>query len=150
DSTDMLGAAHFLAGNDADSFTHAILNPPYKKISADSATRRRLERVGLQATNAYTGFVAMCCELLTAGGQIVAITPRSFCNGPYFLDFRKFFLRRMTIDRIHLYGSRDQAFKEDEVLQENVIYRAVKGKARPDFVIISSSENPESERSFLN
>jgi len=59
----------------------------------------------------------------TPGGQIVAIIPRSFCNGPYYRPFRDFILERAAIRHMHLFESRSKAFKDDEVLQENMIIR---------------------------
>lgn len=149
DCKDILGAARFLTGTEDELFTHAILNPPYKKIPAGSPTRKRLAELGLETSNIYTGFVAASCVLLSPHGELVAITPRSFCNGPYFRAFRKFFLDRMTIDHLHVYESRRHAFQEDEVLQENVIFHAAKSTERPDSVLISSSASPESAPTSL-
>jgi tRNA1(Val) A37 N6-methylase TrmN6 len=64
-------------------FTHAILNPPYKKINSASQHRHILRRVGIETVNLYSAFVALSLMLMQPGGQIVAIIPRSFCNGPY-------------------------------------------------------------------
>ncbi|QLE42935.1 hypothetical protein FD723_22485 [Nostoc sp. C052] len=38
---------------------------------------------------------------------------RSFCNGPYFRDFRRMFLEMMALDQIHLFESRQEAFSDD-------------------------------------
>lgn len=65
-------------------FTHAILNPPYKKINGDTETKNMLHSAGIEVTNLYAAFVWLSMRLLEHDGQIVAITPRSFCNGPYF------------------------------------------------------------------
>jgi adenine-specific DNA-methyltransferase len=78
--------------------------------------------------------------MLEPCGQMVAITPRSFCNGPYFKKFRATFLRKMSFKRIHLFESRKKAFGDDNVLQENVIYHAIRGTEKPKSVTISSSE----------
>jgi adenine-specific DNA-methyltransferase len=126
-----------------EQFDCAILNPPYRKINADSETRRLLRLIGVETSNLYTGFVAIAAELLRPGGELVAITPRSFCNGPYFKPFRKHFLATMTFRRIHLYESRDRAFEEDDVLQENVLFHALKTRARSGSVVISSSNGPD-------
>ena len=114
-------------GTRAD-FTHAILNPPYKKISNDSMHRKWLRINGIETVNLYSAFVALSLELLVDGGELVAIIPRSFCNGPYYKPFREFVLHLAAIEHIHLFGSRDKAFKDDEVLQENVILKLVRGK----------------------
>jgi adenine-specific DNA-methyltransferase len=70
---------------------------------------------------------------------MVAITPRSFCNGPYFKKFRVAFLSMMSLKRVHLFVSRKKAFGDDDVLQENVIYHAIRGLQKPKSVIISAS-----------
>lgn len=126
------------------SFTHAILNPPYKKLRSDSAARVALRRVGIETSNLYTAFLGLALLLLEPGGELVAITPRSFCNGPYFRPFRELFLREMSLRRVHVFESRKAAFAEDDVLQENVILHAVKG-APPGPVTISSSAGPDEE-----
>lgn len=124
-----------------ESFTHAILNPPYKKLSSDSKARSSLRRVGIETSNLYAAFLALAVRLLDDGGELVAITPRSFCNGPYFRPFRKAFLGTMNLRRIHVFESRTAAFSDDDVLQENVIIHAVKGRQAPN-VIVSSSAGP--------
>lgn len=120
------------------TYTHAILNPPYKKISNDSAHRLALRRAGIETVNLYSAFVALAVALAAPGGQIVAIIPRSFCNGPYYRPFRDFILERAAIRHIHLFESRNAAFKDDTVLQENVIVRLERG-AQPGPVTVSTS-----------
>ena len=73
-------------------YTHAILNPPYKKINSLSSHRLILRQVGIETVNLYSAFVALTLSLMKPGGQLVAIIPRSFCNGPYYRPFRKFLL----------------------------------------------------------
>ncbi len=123
-------------------FTHAILNPPYKKIRSDSKYRQLLSSVGIETGNLYSAFVAIAVQLLEAGGELVAITPRSFCNGPYFKPFRELFLRDMALQHIHVFESREETFKADDVLQENIIFKAVKG-GKKGIVRISASQGPE-------
>lgn len=120
------------------SYTHVIANPPYKKIGSQSTHRRLLQSVGIEATNLYAGFVALAIMLLAENGHLVAITPRSFCNGPYFLPFRRLLLGTMALHQIHSFGARDIAFKDDDVLQENLIFSAVRS-TQPDSVLLSSS-----------
>jgi len=121
----------------------AILNPPYKKIRSDSEARRLLQSVGIETSNLYTGFLAIAIELLTPGGELVAITPRSFCNGPYFKPFRERLLSKMRLQHIHVFETRDTAFSDDEVLQETVIFHAIKGDNRSGSVVISASPGPD-------
>lgn len=58
-------------------FTHAILNPPYKKIHSDSDHRIMLRQAGIETVNLYTAFLALTIEAMEDGGEIVAIVPRS-------------------------------------------------------------------------
>jgi hypothetical protein len=104
---------------DRRNFTHAILNPPYKKIGSNSRYRLLLRQVGIETVNLYSAFVALAVAQAAPGAQIVAIIPRSFCNGPYYRPFRSFILERATIRHMHLFESRSKAFKDDAVLQEN-------------------------------
>jgi hypothetical protein len=80
-----------------------------------------LRLAGIETVNLYSAFVALALTLMQPGGQLVAIIPRSFCNGPYYRPFRAFLLRHAALRHIHLFASRTKAFKDDDVLQENVI-----------------------------
>ena len=124
-------------------FTHAILNPPYKKINGETNMRTMLYSAGLEVANLYAAFVWLSMRLLAPGGQIVAITPRSFCNGPYFKKFRIAFLNMLGLRRIHVFTSRNKAFSDDNVLQENIIYSASKVSKKPQQVIISTSDSDD-------
>ncbi|MEH2349075.1 MAG: BsuBI/PstI family type II restriction endonuclease [Nostoc sp.] len=123
----------------ATEFTHAILNPPYLKINANSKVRELLRSIGLETSNLYTGFMAATAQLLKPNGDFVAITPRSFCNGPYFRDFRKMFLEMMALQQIHLFESRQEAFSDDDILQETIIIQATKQRQKSSNVIINTS-----------
>lgn len=127
-----------LFANSLTRYSHAILNPPYKKISSKSAHRHVLRRAGIETVNLYSAFVALAVALAAPGGQIVAIIPRSFCNGPYYRPFREYVLERAAICHIHLFKSRTKAFKDDDVLQENIIIR-IERNGRQGPVKISSS-----------
>ncbi len=128
-----------LFGTKPPVFDAAIVNPPYRKIGTDSVERRSLRQVGVETSNLYAGFIALIQRLLVPGGQIVGITPRSFCNGPYFRSFREDFLANLEIKRIHVFESRGAAFRDDHVLQENIIFHAIKGHHQPPELVISSS-----------
>ena len=122
-------------------YTHVILNPPYKKINSSSAHRLALRRVGIETVNLYSAFVALSVLLTTIGGQIVAIIPRSFCNGPYYRPFRDFILEHTAIKHIHLFESRNQAFKDDNVLQENIIIHLEKGGKQGPVTVTTSTDD---------
>lgn len=124
------------------SYDYAILNPPYRKINSNSKTKKILKSLEIDTTNLYSAFVWLAIELLHPDGEIVAITPRSFCNGTYFKNFRGFLLSSLTLKRIHLYESRDKAFKDSDVLQENIIFHGIKQRNRKESVVISSNDNP--------
>ncbi len=127
-----------------ENFTHAILNPPYKKLNSNSAHRLALRRVGIETVNLYSAFVALAVALAAQGGQIVAIIPRSFCNGPYYRPFRDFILERMAIRHMHLFDSRSKAFKDDNVLQENIIIRLERG-AQESVTVSTSADDSFSD-----
>lgn len=126
-------------------FTHAILNPPYKKIASDSHHRRLLRDVGIETVNLYSAFIALSVELMEPKGQIVAIIPRSFCNGPYYRSFREFILARTAIHRIHLFASRNKAFRDDDVLQENVIIHLERDGRQGDVAVSASTDDSFSD-----
>lgn len=132
------------AGSSPKGFTHVIMNPPYSKIGTRSPEyTAMMGRAGLRTTNMYTAFVSAAQDMLDRGGQMTFITPRSFCNGTYFRQFRGRMLDSMALRRIHLFDSRSSQFETDGVLQENVIMCAKKGGRRVD-VIVSSSTGPAS------
>jgi len=124
-----------------ERFTHSILNPPYKKIAVGSQHRKLLSSVGIETVNLYAAFLALTIALTEEGGEIVAIVPRSFCNGTYFQPFRIWILDRVAIKQIHVFGSRKKTFQEDAVLQENVIVHLVRGETQGG-VTVSSSNDP--------
>ncbi|MBI4515759.1 MAG: Eco57I restriction-modification methylase domain-containing protein [Deltaproteobacteria bacterium] len=132
----------FGSGQD-ERFDTTILNPPYRKIRADSHERKLLRKIGVETSNLYAGFLAVAARLLVPGGEMVAITPRSFCNGPYFEPFRRFFLGSMRFRRVHVFDSRDRTFADDEVLQENIVFRAERTMNRGTDVVVSSSLDPD-------
>lgn len=144
----MLNGGLFFDPKDAREFTHAILNPPYKKIRSDSEHRRNLSSIGIETSNLYTAFLALAVKLLRPDGELVAIIPRSFCNGPYFKPFRRLLLKNLSLRRIHVFESREEAFKQDEVLQENIIIHGVKDN-RGSTVKISSSTGSDFQDSTI-
>jgi adenine-specific DNA-methyltransferase len=122
-------------------FTHAILNPPYKKINSKSLQRLALRRLGIETVNLYAAFVSLAIQQAAPGGQIVAIIPRSFCNGPYYRSFRQLILKHTAIQHIHLFTCRNKAFKDDNVLQENIIIRLECGGIQNNIKITTSSDD---------
>ena len=135
--TDLMQTSPCIVSNQ-NRFTCVIQNPPYHKITSNSEARSLLRRLGLETTNLYAGFLFAAMCLMAENGELVAITPRSFCNGLYFRPFRERFLRELAIQRLHLFDTRREAFKDDSVLQETLIISAVKQMTTPEYVTVSS------------
>lgn len=140
----LAGETDLFGGADAPRFDLAITNPPYRKLNSNSTHRKLLRRVDIETSNLYTAFLSLAVKLLSDGGEMVAITPRSFCNGPYFRSFRELLLGLTAVQRIHLFESRNIAFQEDDVLQENVIFRVVRGSRPADVTITVGNGSRES------
>jgi adenine-specific DNA-methyltransferase len=126
-----------------DDFDLVIMNPPYKKLAASSWQRQAMAAEGWDTGNLYAAFVALGADSLRVGGQLVAITPRSFANGPYFERFRKQLLRRVAFDRIHTFESRSTVFADNGVLQENIIFSATRGGRRGMITVTSSRDHTD-------
>lgn len=147
------GIPHTLIIGDALTITplkrygRIILNPPYKKMAADDGRQASLP---CHCANLYAAFIAVGIERLADNGELVAIVPRSWMNGDYFLPFRNFMLKCASLDLIHVYGSRKEVFSDTDVLQETVIVRLSK-KPQAEKIVISSSDTKHSkvmQRSF--
>lgn len=123
----------------SDQFDLVIMNPPYMKLTSSSAYRRALAVRGAECPNLYAAFLALGVDALASGGQLVAITPRSFANGPYFGQFRGYVLDRLALDRLHVFESRSTVFSDTGVLQENIIFSGTRDGQR-DNVTVSVSK----------
>lgn len=138
-NTDFIQAAtqkiQLAAWQSNPEYTHAILNPPYKKIQNSSLTRKMLRSVAIETVNLYSAFLALTINLLAPLGELVAIIPRSFCNGVYFKPFRSMLLKQMAILQIHSFDSRTEPFKDDAVLQELVVLHAIKQEKQASVII---------------
>jgi adenine-specific DNA-methyltransferase len=121
-------------------FSHVIMNPPYFKLQREGEASDYLLSRGVSVTNIYAAFMWLGLMLLEDGGQLVAIVPRSFCNGPYFLKFREFVAQNVSIEATHTFSSRDKVFSKDSVLQENVIVHFAK-KQQSDTVKVTYSSD---------
>ena len=106
---------------DSPAFDGVVMNPPYFKIAKDSKHARIMADIVHGQPNIYALFMAVGAQMLRPGGKFVAITPRSYCNGLYFREFRRWYLSRMDLDQLHLFESRTSTFSESAVLQESLI-----------------------------
>jgi adenine-specific DNA-methyltransferase len=102
-------------------FDGVLMNPPYFKLRKDSTHAKLMAEIVHGQPNIYAFFMALAARLLKPGGEIVAITPRSFCNGLYFRGFRHWYFERVALDHIHIFESRTETFKHSNVLQESII-----------------------------
>ncbi|MGB8298987.1 MAG: Eco57I restriction-modification methylase domain-containing protein [Polyangia bacterium] len=119
--------------NQLANFDYALGNPPYFKMSPSDAR-------GGDAPNAYARFIEVALGMLADGGQLCFIVPRSFSSGCYFKNFRRRLHSVARLDRVHVFGSRTDAFRQDGVLQENIIVLYKKTQAPSASVVISSSQ----------
>jgi adenine-specific DNA-methyltransferase len=142
----------FRKENALGRFDGAIVNPPYFKIAKDSLHSRLMTSIVHGQPNIYAVFLALASNLLRPAGELVAITPRSFCNGLYFRGFRKWFLQRMSLEHLHVFESRTSTFKGAGVLQENIVTLARRSPVQSPVIRLSVSadgsvEKPPSYRS---
>ena len=108
-----------------------ISNPPYFKIGKDDPRAAAWASIVHGQPNIYALFMAISAELLSDSGKLVYIVPRSFASGPYFKRFREVFFQRVAPTAIHLFESRRDVFKNQTVLQENLVLtarRRIEGK----------------------
>lgn len=128
--------------NETEVYDQIILNPPYKKLSSTSKHDGLLKSVGINVPNYYAAFVSLSKRLLNKKGEMVAIIPRSFCNGQYFTEFRIDLCNTLKLENIHLFEKREGIFYDD-VLQETVIlkYRNSDQKEKDSIRISTSLDN---------
>lgn len=103
-------------------YDFVISNPPYFKLNAKDKRVKAIAGKINGHTNIYTIFMALNTKLLAPEGKACFIVPRSFCSGVYFSQFRRDLLRDVTPSAVHVFQSRNDVFKGDKVLQENVIF----------------------------
>lgn len=139
-------ATSLLVNDDAldEPFDLVLMNPPYRKLAVSSAHRRALALNGAECPNLYAAFLALGAQAIASGGQLVAITPRSFANGPYFGQFRSYLLDRIALDRLHVFESRSTVFSDTGVLQENVIFSGTRDGQRSQVALTVSRGHKDS------
>lgn len=125
------------------SYDFIVCNPPYYKLNKDSPQSSVMMELISGQPNIYTLFMALSARMLRHDGEMVFITPRSFCSGLYYKKFREWLLKNLRLAYVHIFESRKEIFDKDRVLQENIIIRAIKPKKISSHkkLIISSSRN---------
>lgn len=140
-----LSGPSFFDDSKNEIFDVIILNPPYFKIPKNDKRAITAKSIINGHPNIYSIFLMTSSKLLKKGGNIIAIVPRSFSSGNYFREFRKVFFQEMLLEKIHLFGSRKEAFSRDKILQETLILKAkkeiVNGKAPKVFLTHSKGIN---------
>ena len=138
----------FIASNadiiSANAFKHllfdiVISNPPYFKINKSTLPLAKFKDIISGQPNMYYLFMAISTKLLNKDGQMIFITPRSFCSGLYYNKFRKWLIEQVNFANIHLFHSRRELFANENVLQENIITKFI--KKDQDRIIISKTFN---------
>ncbi|RLA82745.1 MAG: hypothetical protein DRG78_06335 [Epsilonproteobacteria bacterium] len=119
-------------------FNRIIINPPYSLTSKGTQEELLLlEKLDVHTPNAYSNFIELSYRLLDEDGELVAIVPRSFCNGTRFTKFRLKMLNEVKIEFIHSFESRKEVFKEYGIFQEVVIMKLTKKNIKKTTVCIS-------------
>lgn len=120
-----------------------ISNPPYYKINKNSASALIMSDFISGQPNIYSLFMILSAHMIKEDGDIVFITPRSFCSGLYYKKIRNWFLKNTCINWIHNFESRKNQFLSDSILQENVIIHTIRSKEVkcPPFYTSNSYDN---------
>ena len=122
-------------------FDLIIANPPYFKIPKADNRAKLSESVIHGQPNIYSLFMALSAASLNPNGEMIFIVPRSFTSGFYFRKFRENFLKLVTPTYFHIFDSRKLAFKKEEVLQENIILKAVRKNINEKSLVTISTSN---------
>jgi adenine-specific DNA-methyltransferase len=124
----------------SENYDLAVGNPPYFKLPATSKPVRAAKTAQIEGrSNIYSLMMAATAQLLRENGQMIFIVPRSFCSGLYFKHFRRQILVQLSLEQVHVFHSRRSAFRNDDVLQENIIVRLVNRPQKPRVRITSSA-----------
>lgn len=135
----------------SEIYDFVISNPPYFKIRKHDPRLQVFENKLQGQQNIYTLFLLASYKLLKKDGQLIFIIPRSFTSGLYFQSFRGLFLKNVSIEDFHIFNSRKEGFKRDQVLQENIIIKAkLKRNKRTEEKIRITSSNGTNDLDSVN
>lgn len=121
---------NYLLYDDPKQYDIVIANPPYMKIRKDADESRHLQEFVSGQPNLYGLFMAKGIRQLKDGGQVEYITPRSWTNGNYFSNIRRFLLQNIDIQKVLLFSNRGKSFTTDKILQETMITYGVRQQQR--------------------
>ncbi|TDQ37135.1 Eco57I restriction-modification methylase domain-containing protein [Aureibacillus halotolerans] len=119
-----------------------ISNPPYFKVKKDHPYVEIMSDYVFGQANVYFMFMALAEKMTRKHGQVLFVTPRSYCSGVYFKKFRQLFFAAIDPLQFHLFTSRKKIFVDEKVLQETVIFSGIKRESTMTPVKISSSFDP--------
>lgn len=136
----------FILNRPNDTFHISVINPPYLKYNSKLSPYSQATKDLFKGNpNTYASFMAIVAASLVSKGQMVSITPRSFTNGLYFQDFRRYLQSSLSYEKIHLFKSRNSLFKKLAVLQENIICYFIKRDQSNDIEVRSSNVLADNE-----
>lgn len=127
-------------------YDYVVSNPPYYKLPRLSPQAVIMRESVFGHPNIYALFMALSARMLKPEGEMVFITPRSFCSGLHYRKFRRWFLEEVSIEHIHVFESRKGVFDKDDVLQENIIIKARKSDENHNCIRITTSKSKSLER----
>ncbi|SFP01766.1 Eco57I restriction-modification methylase domain-containing protein [Hydrogenimonas thermophila] len=130
---------NFIIDNINKKFDFIISNPPYFKLNKNSPETKVMSHIIHGQPNIYMLFMAKGIDLLKKHGEMVYITPRSFTSGTYFKKFREYLLKNATLEHIHIFNTRKEHFKNENILQETIISKFSKSSSYT--ITISTSED---------
>ncbi len=140
-NTDVFSQNTLFENKRIKKYDYIISNPPYFKIPKSDIRSQTAKELVYGQPNIYSLFLGLSAKLLKSDGELIFITPRSFAAGNYFKAFRNSFFREVSISDIHIFESRKKMFKNDNVLQENIIIRATKKTNQLIRITVSESES---------
>ncbi|OLS21197.1 MAG: tRNA1(Val) (adenine(37)-N6)-methyltransferase [Candidatus Heimdallarchaeota archaeon LC_2] len=125
--------------NNYGAFDIVISNPPYGKIKEGKSFNEITKEKMIHRSNYYPLFMLIGSQLLKNKGEFIMITPRSYCSGYYFKEFRQTFLKFIYPIAFHRFESRIKIFEKHGILQEVVIIYGLKGTDPVNNVLLYSS-----------
>lgn len=140
---DYLSQAKSLLEKEYGQSDSGIQNPPYFKLAkSDPLNMLFKTTLGFTVPNIYIAFVILALKELKPNGTLTTLIPRSFMNGRYFKNARKYIKSIASIESITRFRSRSNLFKGDNILQENVICHFKRANQCPN-IKIYTCEEPE-------